>query len=164
MVHKQHCCIIADISMSNIPLFLNKNQQSYAQLKKVLYHQIQLLIQLQNISCFMVCMGFGLEKICAELILDMKKVYPYIQLECVLPYESYFSSFANSQMFHHSSILKNQFYSIVEKSSHILAIWDGNNYNFTSQILRYGRIFQKHFIIIHPTSYEIIEEYPSSYR
>ena len=52
-------------------------------------------------------MALGIEKYVAETVLELKKLYPIITLECVIPYETQAENWAENQRNNYFFILKN---------------------------------------------------------
>ena len=54
--------------------------------------------------------------------------------------------------------MKKQSHYMVEKSGHVLAVWDGDARSRTGRTVRYARELGREITIIHPVTLEIIRE------
>ncbi len=99
----------------------------------------------EGYTYFISGMALGVDMLCAQIILDLKKDYPNIQLECALPCADQTKYWPQSQCILHSEILskadyiftvnehyhrgcnhmRNQY--MVKKSNALIAIWNGSD-------------------------------------
>jgi len=64
----------------------DENSLETTQLRKVLKKSIIELIETENAKHFISGMSLGIDMMCAEIVLELKEEYPFITLECALPY------------------------------------------------------------------------------
>lgn len=72
-------------------LYLDKiilNRSKELQIKKSLKSIIKTFVESLNITCFIVSMDNEMEIIFAETVVEVKKTYSNIFLECVIPFEN----------------------------------------------------------------------------
>ena len=78
-----------------------------AALKEKLRSLIIRMIEEEGVTHFISGMAQGVDMYAAEIVLDLKQTYPYITLECAIPYEE--------QAAHWSAALRNRYFSIAER-------------------------------------------------
>lgn len=81
------CCFICD-SINNKLLQFEENNPYCTKFKLQLRERIILLIEDLSVTHFISGMNIGIEQYAAEVILDLKSLYPQITLEGVLPFEN----------------------------------------------------------------------------
>lgn len=120
--------------------------------------------------------GTWVDQICAEIVLDLKKEYPQIMLECAIPYEGQAIQWSVEQRERYFGILekcdeetmlqtrytkdcmqkRNRY--MVDHSNHVLAVWDGSFRSGSGQTVRYAQKMGKIITIIRPDTLEITRE------
>ncbi len=78
-----------------------------AALKEILQTLIAKLIQEEGVTHFISGMAQGVDMYAAEIVLELKKQYPQITLECAIPYEE--------QAAYWPAALRNRYFSIAER-------------------------------------------------
>lgn len=81
------CCFICD-NTSNQLLQFEEDNTYFTKLKMQLKERIIRLIEDLSVTHFISGMNIGVEQYVAEVILDLKKLYPKITLEGALPFEN----------------------------------------------------------------------------
>lgn len=81
------CCFTGHRPMK-LPFGLDESHPKCNQLKSILRAEIERLITEHRVCRFITGMALGIDQICAEIVLDLKKEYPQIMLECAIPYLS----------------------------------------------------------------------------
>ncbi len=61
---------------------------SYSALKKLLFFQLEHLIEQEFVTHFLCGLSVGAEMLASELILELKENHPYVTLESIIPYET----------------------------------------------------------------------------
>ena len=80
------CCFTGHRPMK-LPFGADESHPKCNQLKIILRAEIECLITEHRVCRFITGMALGIDQICAEIVLDLKKKYPQIMLECAIPYE-----------------------------------------------------------------------------
>lgn len=147
---KMTCCFAG-----SRPMCLSTWPEGEAQntISDLLKEEITKLITEEKVTHFITGMTPGSDLTCAGLILELRKKYPQISLECVVPYEE--------QAVHWAVVLREIYYDIltgcdkltqlqtsytrdclkkhtqyaIGKSGHVLAVWDGTWRGKTGQML-----------------------------
>ena len=138
-----------------------------AALKKKLRSLIIRMIEEEKVTHFISGMAQGVDMYAAEIVLDLKQTYPYITLECAIPYER--------QAVRWPEALRNRYFSITERCDQetmlqrqytpdclrkrnqymvdhadiVLAVWNGSP-SGTGQTVWYARETVKPVWIIRP--------------
>lgn len=113
-------------------------------LKMQIKNTITELIEKENATHFISGMALGVDMICAEIVLELKKTYPQITLECAIPCETqaakwtekyrdrYFNTIIASDketllQTHYTAdcMMKRNKY-MVDKSDIVVAVWNGS--------------------------------------
>ena len=68
-----------------IPFLLDETNEKSLLLKNQIIKIIMQLIEKENAEHFISGMAIGVDQLCAEIVLDLKKQYPHITLECAFP-------------------------------------------------------------------------------
>lgn len=121
----------------------NEEHPDCVRIKTVLKEQIERLINEKGVMYFISGMALGVDLWAAEMVLELKKSYPKIKLECVIPYENQAASWTEAQRNRYFSILEQcddesllqyQYTSdcmfkrnkyMVHQSRYMLAVWNG---------------------------------------
>lgn len=145
-------------------------------LKELLRQEIVRQITKERVTHFITGMALGADQICAGLVLELKETYPQVELECAIPYEEQAARWTIPQRDRYYDIIarsdtaaqiqgaysrdcmgkRNRY--MVEKSGHVLAVWDGAARSGAGQTVRYARKLGRELAIIHPETLEIIRE------
>lgn len=99
------CCFIGDyLQFSSTKA--NVQYPYKIELKAVFRERIIHLIEDLSVTHFMCGMELGIEQYAAEIILDLKKLYPQIKLEGVLPFETHAAEWLEYDRDRYFSIMK----------------------------------------------------------
>jgi len=99
------CCFIGDC-LNNQLLKFEEHNPYYLELKAKVKEQTINLIEDLAVIHFISGMDIGVEQYAAEIVLDLKKIYPKITLEGVLPFETQASKWSEFQRDKYYSIMK----------------------------------------------------------
>lgn len=142
-------------------------------LKDILKREIKRLIVEEEISCFISGLTLGPDLLCAELVLKFRKQYPHIKLECAVPYEEqaihwttpqreiYYDIIEDCdrlvqlQTAYTTACLKRHTQYLVERSGHVLVVWDGTWRGKTGQVMLEARKRGRHIITVDPVTMKI---------
>lgn len=122
----------------------NEECEMCKNLKMQIKNTITELIEKENAIHFISGMALGVDMICAEIVLELKKTYPQITLECAIPCETqaakwtenyrdrYFNTIIASDketmlQTHYTvdCMMKRNKY-MVDKSDIVVAVWNGS--------------------------------------
>lgn len=122
----------------------NEECEMCKNLKMQIKNTITELIEKENATHFISGMALGVDMICAEIVLELKKTYPQITLECAIPCETqaakwtekyrdrYFNTIIASDketllQTHYTAdcMMKRNKY-MVDKSDIVVAVWNGS--------------------------------------
>lgn len=172
---KRTCCFTGH-RPQRLPFQFDEQHPDCVRLKERLRQEMVRLITEEEVSCFITGLALGIDMICAELVLELKETHPQVTLECAIPYEEqaarwtvphrerYYDIIVRSdyenqlQGYYTSDCMKKQSHYMVEKSGHVLAVWDGDARSRTGRTVRYARELGREITIIHPVTLEIIRE------
>lgn len=87
-----------------LPWKYNENHRQCKEFKKVLYSILENAIQ-HNYTYFTSGMALGIDTICAEIVLTLKKKYNNALLECALPCKNQSKSWNSAQQQRYAKIL-----------------------------------------------------------
>lgn len=160
------CCFTGHRPQS-LPFRLNEEDERCIELRALLTELIEKLIQDNHVTHFISGMALGVDQICAELVLELKKQYPNITIECAIPCEEQAVNWTEKQrdryfeiaercdketlLQHHydkDCMLKRNRY-MVDSSDIVLAVWSGKP-SGTSKTVQYAQEQKKMVIIIDP--------------
>lgn len=129
-------------------------------LKMQIKNTITELIEKENAIHFISGMALGVDMICAEIVLELKKTYPQITLECAIPCETqaakwnekyrdrYFNTVIASDketmlQTHYTAdcMMKRNKY-MVDKSDIVVAVWNGSK-GGTANTINYAKQSEK---------------------
>lgn len=157
------CCVIGDLQ-----LYSFHTASSFQKLaKERLYRLFSGLIKWGNVSHFVIAMLSDTELLSMGLILDLKKQYPYITLEAIIPYLSlpadcspkyqafyyYLQNHCDKttiiHRLHTPSSIDIQYEYMVNCADLILAIWDGSKGDIGNAV-EYARFIDTDLLIFDP--------------
>ena len=126
-----------------ISYLFDEESKEFKSLRSTLKETIIDFIENENVKHFVSGMVIGADMMCAEIIIELKKTYPDITLECAVSCETqaeywtmkyrdkYFNTVAASDKetmlqwrYTHDCVMKRNRY-MVDKSDIIIAVWDG---------------------------------------
>lgn len=144
------------------------------ELRNKLMDQIIILIEMHSVKHFISGMALGVEQFAAEIILELKKTYPDITLEGVIPYETQAIKWTIAQRDRYFSILERcdketllqQHYTsnnrkklneyMIKRSDYLVAVCSGKS-GETGQTLACARFFKRNIIVINPNTLNVIQ-------
>lgn len=115
-------------------------------------------IILAGYTHFISGMALGIDMLAAELVLELKEFYPFIILECAIPCKNQFAKWSdatilqyhniiseadkityvsNEEYFNGCMALRNMY--MIEQSSLLIAVYDGNKVSGTFQTIRMAK-------------------------
>lgn len=165
------CCIMGD-HLLRLPFELNEGKLYGIKLKNTLRAQIVRLIEENAVTHFITSMALGIEQYAAEIVLDLKNIYPSITLECVIPFETQAALWTKAQRDKYYYIIENcdketllQYHYthdcmkqcneyLVKQSQFIMAVWNGR-YGQIERTIVYARSLLKKIYIIDPVTLKI---------
>lgn len=150
-----------------VPYLWDESSIQSVNLKKEIKAVVIDLIENNNVAHFISGMAIGVDMISAEIVLDLKKKYPYITIECAIPcktqalkwsdkYRSRYFSIINQS--DKNTVLQTQYTSdcmmkrnmyMVDKSDYVIAIWNGSP-SGTGKTVMYAKNKNKTIIQIKP--------------
>ncbi|MBQ8503404.1 MAG: DUF1273 family protein [Clostridia bacterium] len=138
----------------------NEECEMCKNLKMQIKNTITELIEKENAIHFISGMALGVDMICAEIVLELKKTYPQITLECAIPCETqaakwtekyrdrYFNTIIASDketllQTHYTAdcMMKRNKY-MVDKSDIVVAVWNGSK-GGTANTVNYAKQSEK---------------------
>lgn len=99
------CCFTGH-RPQNLPYWYNENSINYSKMKNILERSIIELIKDYEVNHFISGMALGIDQYAAEIVLELKKQYPQITLECAIPCETQAIKWTESQRDRYFSIIK----------------------------------------------------------
>lgn len=175
MDRKTTCCFTGH-RPQKLPFKFDEQHPDCVRLKELLRQELVRLITEAGVTHFITGMSLGIDQICAELVLELKKEYPDVTLECAIPYEEqainwtvsqrerYYDIVADSdnatqiQVAHTKDCMAKRNRYMVDRSSYVLAVWDGTGRRGSGQIVRYARKHGRIITIVHPVTLKITKE------
>ena len=162
---KQRTCCFTGHRSQSLPFKSNEMDKRCVELRLKLKAEIERLITEENVTHFISGMALGVDQICAELVLELKKQYPRITLECAIPCEEQAVNWTEPQrdryfgiiercdketmIQHHydkDCMMKRNRY-MVNASQIVLAVWSGKP-SGTGNTVRYAQEQGKTVIVI----------------
>ena len=144
-------------------------------LKQTMYAEIERLAA-AGVYHFFSGMALGVDLWSAQIVLDIKKEYPSINLHCILPCEGQEIQWADSEQEQYNAILRqaceivyvSQKYTadcmlrrnryLVDHSSVLLAVYNGVKRSGTGATVNYARRLGREIIIINPLTRSVSYE------
>lgn len=169
------CCLIGCRPV-RLKFRTDENHPDCVKLKRLLRQEMERLIQEEGVTHFISSLDIGADLIAAELVLDLKKQYPQVILESVIPYEEqavrwnapqrerYYEiarqcdeSVQLQTAYTHGCKRKHSRY-MVSRSGCILAVWGGETRTECGWTVLYARDFGRDLTIIDPVTFQITRE------
>ncbi len=165
-VEKRTACFTGHRPQS-IPYLWDEGSELSLRLKDELRNMIIDLIDNHGVSHFISGMALGVDMIAAEIVLELKKNYPNITLECAIPCETqarkwtekyrdrYFSIIEMSdketllQTHYTADCMHKRNRYMVDKSDYVIAVWNGSS-SGTGKTVLYAKENNKQIIQIKP--------------
>ncbi|WP_258106871.1 DUF1273 domain-containing protein [Christensenella minuta] len=152
----------------------DEKNEKCIRLKMVMAQQISALIK-GSVSTFYTGMALGVDQWAAEIILDLKRQHPHIKLIAVLPCEAQADKWSSTQRDRYFDGLlprcddvitlqgkytpdcmhkRNRY--MVDRSNHLLAVYDGDGRGGTAYTVRYAQGKGREILVIHPDTLEVV--------
>lgn len=165
-VEKRTACFTGHRPQS-IPYLWDEGSELSLRLKDELRNMIIDLIDNHGVSHFISGMALGVDMIAAEIVLELKKKYPNITLECAIPCETqarkwtekyrdrYFSIIEMSdketllQTHYTADCMHKRNKYMVDNSDYVIAVWNGSS-SGTGKTVLYAKENNKQIIQIKP--------------
>ena len=165
-VEKRTACFTGHRPQTITYLWDESSQQAL-ELKSRIKKAIVYLIENKNVKHFISGMALGVDMIAAEIVLDLKKKYPNITLECAIPCETqankwtvkyrdrYFSIIEKSdketllQTHYTADCMHKRNRYMVDNSDYVIAVWNGSP-SGTGKTVLYAKENNKQIIQIKP--------------
>ena len=175
-MEKGQACCFTGPRLQNLPFGSDEFHPACVRMKERIRQEILRLFIEGNVTHFITGMASGVEQICAEIVLELKKTCPQLTLECAIPYEEqaakwtererdrYFTILASCdtetllQTGYSRNCMKRKKEYLVGHSDFVLAVWDGIARNGTGKTIRYARKQGRGIAIIHAKTLEITRE------
>lgn len=165
------CCFTGHRPQS-LPFDIEEEGESREGLKQKIKEEIEKLINNDDIRYFISGMALGVDMLAAELIIELKKKYPDIELEAAIPCEVQYIKWSAAQKQRYFNILlkcdrknilqknyspkcmlrRNRY--MVDASDIVLAVWNGEA-GGTGSTVKYAEKQNKRIITIDPSKYFI---------
>jgi len=99
------CCFI-EHRPQILPLKFNEKNIDIIKFKKMVQKIVINLIEKYNVTHYISGVSLGVEQYASETVLELKKQYPQITLECAIPHEMQAADWTESQRNKYFSIIK----------------------------------------------------------
>jgi len=163
------CCFTGH-RPKTLPWGYDENNLRCVSFKSKIKFALENLIVEHGYIKFISGMAMGADMICAEIVLSLKNIYPYIKLECAVPNYAFTESWPAEEVRRYSSILTRadsirmlsdkRVYSksdlmlrniyMVDASELVIAIYIDGESGGTRNTIDYARYKNKEVIIIEP--------------
>lgn len=172
IINMSKTCCFTGHRPQYLPFWYSENSIDCLKIKNILKKTIVQLIKKNEVNHFISGMALGIDQYAAEIVLELKKQYPQITLECAMPCETQAIKWTEEQRDRYFSIIKRcdketllqkQYTSdcmqkrneyMVKNSAFIIAV--GNRKpSGTYETIKHAKLLGKYIIIIDPCSFEI---------
>lgn len=163
------CCFTGH-RPKTLPWGHDENDLRCISFKSKIKFALESLIVEDGYNRFISGMAMGADMICAEIVLSLKNIYPYIKLECAVPNYAFTESWAAEDVRRYSSILtradsirmvnSSKIYSkrdlmlrniyMVDSSELVIAIYIDGESGGTKNTIDYAKYKNKEVIVIEP--------------
>ncbi len=155
-----------------LPFKFNEEDERCKELKKHLYLLIREKIE-NGVSHFLSGMAIGIDCFAAESVLKLKKDFPFITLDAIVPCANQSSMWNNKSILRYNSILKqcdnvvvlqNEYTAdcmlkrnryMVEHSDCVIAVWNGTN-SGTGNTVKLALNKKLPVTVLHPCTYSVL--------
>lgn len=169
------CCFVGHYPQS-LPFGFDEGNDDCVRLKQLLKEQMIYLIEALDVSHFISGVDLGIGQYAAEIVLDLKRDYPEITLECAIPCENQAEKWTGAQRERYFSIveycdketllqrhytedcMKKRKEYMINQSNYMIAVWNGKP-GYTCNILSFARILEKPMIVINPNTCEVRSDF-----
>ena len=159
-------CAFTGSRPEKMPVLQNPESAEYKELIGRIRTQIKELTERENVTSYLSGAAKGIDLIAAEIVLELKRDYPKITLECVVPYLAQANGWSEEHKEQYQSVLdrsdkvtvlqedfsrgclqkRNRY--LVENADIVLAVWNGTK-GGTEYTIKYAEKLNKELIIIH---------------
>ena len=166
-------CMFTGHRPQKLPFGFNEDDKRCIELKKRLTHLIREKIE-NGFTHFITGMALGTDTFAAEIILFLRRVFPNISLEAIIPCSNQSSKWGKMQIRRYNSLLKqcdsvvilqenyttdcmqkrNRF--MVDKADCVIAVWNGT-YSGTGQTVKYAVNKKLPVTVLHPYTLAVLE-------
>ena len=165
--HNAFSCVFTGHRPKLLPWGYDESASSCARMKELLTDEVVKSYH-KGYRNFYCGMALGGDMIFAETVLSLNDLIPDIALFAVIPYSGQPDSWHDSQKIRYRRILdkcaetiilqekyakdcmKNRNYYMVDKSSRLIAIYDGISHGGTMQTIRYAKEQELEIVVIKP--------------
>ena len=172
-------CAFTGHRPKSFPWGYNETARDCVLLKNILAEQIRAMAD-RGVTDFLSGMALGTDLWCAEIVLDLRRDNPALQLHCILPCEKQEAKWSASERERYHSILKqannvvyvNREYSagcmlernhyMVDHAAILLAVFNGTQRSGTGATVRYAQKLKREIYIIDPATRNITRNYEST--
>ena len=164
---KQKVCCFTGHRSQKLPFGFNEQDERCIKLKDALKKEIIRQIDEYSVTDFISGMAIGTDIFAAEIVLELKKQFPQLWLECAIPCENQASKWREAECERYFNIIsqcdketllqtrftpdcmqkRNEY--MVDKSDYVIAVWDGTP-SGTMNTVRYAEKCGKEVVIINP--------------
>jgi len=165
-------CCFSEPSTKSFQIGFDENNAGSLRLKQVLMEQAVYLIEAMGVTHIISGVDLCVGQFFAEIVLDLKRDYPEVTLECVIPCEDQAANWTIAQRDRYFSIvercdketLMQRHYSkdcirkkkeyMVKQSNYVLEVWNGKS-GGSGKLLSIARTLGKIMILIDSNTYEV---------
>lgn len=164
---KKITCAFTGHRPQKLPFRFNEADVRCVKLKEVLRREIVKLIEEQRVEHFISGMALGTDMFAAEIVLDLKKSFPWIILECAIPCETQAVKWSESMRERYFDIAskcdietmiqrtytpdcmhrRNRY--MVEQADYLIAVWSGSA-GGTQKTIEYAQRLDRTVAVIDP--------------
>ena len=170
MTEKIKTCCFTGHRPKSLPWGYDENDLRCVSFKSKIKFTLENLIVEDGYKNFISGMAMGADMICAEIVLSLKTLYPYIKLECAVPNYAFTESWRAEDVFRYSSILTRadsikyvsdkRVYSkkdlmlrniyMVDSSELVIAAYINGESGGTRNTIEYAKYKNKEVVVIEP--------------
>lgn len=152
----------------SLPFGYDETKKECIELKAILYRLIEKCIIELNVNHFITGMALGTDIICAEIVIELKKKYPLLLLECAIPCKKQYIKWQDRQKKRYFNILnmadkitliqeeytpecmmKRNIY-MISQADYVIAIYTGNTKSGTYKTIQEAEKNNRGIFIINP--------------
>lgn len=176
----QKTCCLTGCRPDRLPFRTDESHPDCVKLKNLLRRELERLIREEGVTRFITSLDVGADFIGAELVLELKKKYPRVILESVIPYEEQAARWSASQRERYYEIARKCDESVqlqtaythlckrkrsrymVSRGGYLLAVWGGDARTECGWLVLYARDSGRNLTIIDPVKLKITRENQTS--
>lgn len=171
-MNKEITCCFSGPGTKGLPYDIAGDNRCANGLKRTMGEQLENMVRSFHVTRFLSGVDLGTEQYACEMILDLKKEYSRVRLECVIPYELQAAHWTERQRDRYYSIIercdketgiqshytsdcrKNKDEYMLRQSDFLLAVWDGKRRR-TATVVSAARARGLRVITINPLTLEV---------